>query len=231
MRIAITRLKGKEGDDQARCARRGHECYAVSPLIGEINSDQVDAFIQDVQDKRFDCIFFTSALPAQLLGPSLHDLPLPRVIAIGPQTAKALREYGILCEVLHEFYSRAFVPFLGDWIVGKRIGIPRSDAPNAKLLESIRDVGGIPVEYQIYSLIPTYELLDLDCAEAVLFTSALSFKSAIWKRREDLILIAIGEVTAAAMHEAGLVPDVVGDGSLEGTLDELNLFLLLNPGG
>ncbi|HOL42332.1 MAG TPA: uroporphyrinogen-III synthase, partial [Methanospirillum sp.] len=165
------------------------------------------------------------------IGPYLEDLPLPRVIAIGPQTAKALREYGILCEVLHEFYSRAFVPYLGEWIAGKKIGIPRSDAPNPQLLQGIRDAGGLPHEYQIYSLIPTYELLTLDKAEAILFTSALSFKSAIWKRREDLILLAIGEVTAQAMEDAGLIPDVVGDGSLEGTLDELNLFLLLNPGG
>ena len=131
MRIAITRLKGKEGDDQARCARRGHDCYAVSPLIGEMDSDQIDAFIQDVKEKKFDCIFFTSALPAQNIGPYLQDLPLPRVIAIGPQTAKALREYGIPCEVLHEFYSRAFVPFLGDWIAGKDWH-PRSDVPNDK---------------------------------------------------------------------------------------------------
>ncbi len=231
MRIAITRLKGKEGDDQARCARRGHDCYAVSPLIGEMDSDQIDAFIQDVKEKKFDCIFFTSALPAQNIGPYLQDLPLPRVIAIGPQTAKALREYGIPCEVLHEFYSRAFVPFLGDWIAGKKIGIPRSDVPNDKLMNGIRDAGGFPFEFQIYSLIPTYEQLNLDNAEGVMFTSALSFKSAIWKRREDLILIAIGEITAETMEDAGLVPDVVGDGSLEGTLDELNLFLLTNPGG
>lgn len=231
MRIAITRLKGKEGDDQARCARRGHDCYPVSPLIGEMNPDQIDAFIQDVKDRKFDCIFFTSALPAHQIGPYLRDLPLPRVIAIGPQTAKALREFGIMCEVLHEFYSRAFVPFLGDWIVGKKIGIPRSDAPNDKLLQGIRDAGGFPIEFQIYALIPTYELLNLDKAEAIMFTSALSFKSAIWKRREDLVLIAIGEVTAEVMEDAGLIPDVVGDGSLEGTLDELNLFLLMNPGG
>ncbi|PWR73550.1 uroporphyrinogen-III synthase [Methanospirillum stamsii] len=231
MRIAITRLKGKEGDDQARCARRGHDCFSISPMIGEMNHDTIDLFIQDVKDRKFNCIFFTSALPAGQLGPILQDLPLPRVIAIGPQTAKALREYGIICEVLHEFYSRAFVPYLGDWIVNKKVGIPRSDAPNQKLLDGIRDAGGFPIEYQIYSLIPTYELLNLNGAEAILFTSALSFKSALWKRREDLILIAIGDVTAEAMEEAGLSPDVVGDGSLEGTLDELNLFLLMNPGG
>lgn len=231
MRIAITRLAGKDEDDKDRCARRGHACFTISPLRGEINQDTIDLFVQDVRNRSFDCIFFSSAIPARQIGPYLRDIPVPRVVAIGPQTAKALRESGVVCEVLHEFYSRAFVPFLGEWIAGKRIGIPRSDAPNQKLLTAIEEAGGIPLEYQIYSLVATHELLDLSSAEAILFTSALSFRSAIWTRREDVILIAIGEVTAEAMEEAGLPPDVIGDGSLEGTLDELNLFLLMNPGG
>ncbi len=228
MKIAITRLRGKELDDQQRCLRRGHDCYPVVPLSSEIDQDQIDLFIEQVEEEQFDCIFFTSALPAVKIGPLLSRCPLPRVIAIGPQTAKALRDKGIPCEVLHEFYSRAFVPYLGDWISGKTIGIPRSDAPNPDLLEAIRSAGGIPAEFHIYALIPTYEELDLRDAEAILFTSALSFKSAIWRRREDLILIAIGDVTAAAMEAAGITPDVTGDGSLEGTLDELNLYLLMN---
>lgn len=229
MKIAITRLRGKELDDQQRCQRRGHDCYPVSPLYSEMDQDQIDLFIEKVQEKAFDCLFFTSALPAYRLGPLLGRCPLPRVVAIGPQTAKALRECGIPCEVLHEFYSRAFVPYLGDWIAGKKIGIPRSDAPNADLLQAITDAGGIPVEFNIYALIPTYEELDVREAEGILFTSALSFKTAIWRRREDIILLAIGDVTAAAMQSAGITPDVTGDGSLEGTLDELNIYLMMNP--
>jgi len=231
MRIAITRLKGKEGDDYIRCARRGHECFSISPLKSEPDPEQMELFIEEVKRKVFDCIFFTSALPAYLIGPYLKTVALPRVVAIGPQTAKTLRESGVVCEVLNEFYSRAFVPFLGEWISGKTIGIPRSDAPNEDLLEGIRQAGGIPVEFKIYSLIPTYELLDISGADGVLFTSAMSFKSAIWSRSDDIIILAIGEVTAEEMKKAGLTPDVTGDGSLEGTLDELNLFLLMNPGG
>lgn len=228
MRIAITRLKGKELDDNERCLRRGHECYPVSPLVSEMDQDEIDLFIENVKSEKFDCIFFTSALPAFKIGPLLHNCPLPRVIAIGPQTAKALRGYGVPCEVLHEYYSRAFVPYLGSWIEGKVIGIPRSDAPNPDMMNAISEAGGTSVEYTIYKLIPTYEQLELETAEAVLFTSSLSFKTAIWRRRDDLVLIAIGDVTAAAMSESGLPPDVIGDGSLEGTLDELNIFLLMN---
>ncbi len=228
MKIAITRLEGKELDDKERCLRRGHECYAVSPLSGEFNQEQIDAFVEDVFKKKFDCIFFSSALPAEKIAPLLFDAPLPLVVAIGPQTAKTLRKYGVPCEVLPKFYSSSLVPYLGDWIQSKKIGIPHSDASNALLMEGIEQAGGIAVEYTIYSLIPTCEPLDLRDAEGILFTSALSFKQAIWKRREDLMLMAIGDVTAKAMETAGLFPDVVGDGSLEGTLDELNLFLLMS---
>ena len=36
--------------------------------------------------------------------------------------------------------------------------------------------------------------------------------------------MAIGEITASVMREGGVVPVVVGDGSLEGTLQKLNQF-------
>ncbi|MBN1166191.1 MAG: uroporphyrinogen-III synthase [Methanospirillaceae archaeon] len=226
MKIAITRLKDKDTDDSSRCLRLGHDCYSVSPLISEINQDTIDDFIRDVKSGSFDCIFFSSALPAARIAPLLSKMSLPRVVAIGPQTAKVLRSHGILCEILPKFYSHAFVPYLGEWIKEKDIGLPRANVPNQNLIGAITDAGGTPHEYPCYRLIPTHEELDLSSAEALLFTSAFSFTSAIWRRRTDLILLAIGDTTAAAMLQAGLTPDVVGDGSLEGTLKELNMYMI-----
>ena len=37
--------------------------------------------------------------------------------------------------------------------------------------------------------------------------------------------MAIGEVTAAAMQKEGTLPAVIGDGSLEGTLKALNIYI------
>jgi uroporphyrinogen-III synthase len=37
--------------------------------------------------------------------------------------------------------------------------------------------------------------------------------------------MAIGEITAEAMRMDGIVPAVVGNGSLEGTLGALNMYL------
>lgn len=223
MRIAVTRLREKAGKDAETCKRYGHECYTVSPLNARVYGDAVMEFVSEANRDEFDCIFFTSALPAQVIGPLLQVRP--RMVAIGPQTAKTLMDMGFDCETLPDFYSRDFTPYMGDWIRGKRIGIPRADVPNPQLISSIEDKGGIAAEKRIYGLEPTGERLDLDGADAVLFTSAGSFRNAVWDKDTKVLLIAIGDVTGKAMELGGCHPDVTGDGSLEGTLQALNNYL------
>ena len=136
-----------------------------------------------------------------------------------------LGHFGIDAETLPSFYSRDFVPYLGSWIRGKRIGIPRADVPNQNLIDGILAAGGIPAEVRVYTLIPTGVLLDVSSAEAILFTSAMSFSTAVYNADAPVMKIAIGESTGAMMRSRGVIPDVTGDGSLEGTLEELNRFL------
>jgi len=222
MKIAVTRLSGKEERDAARCAAFGHACYSVHPLRSEIKEDVVSAFARAVERGEFDCIFFTSALPAKILAP--HLTKTPRVIAIGPETARELARCSVACETLPGFYSRDFVPYLGDWIKGKTIGLPRADVPNAPLINAITRAGGVAREFRCYGLVPTNEPLDLGHADAVLFTSAMSYTKAIWTHRPGLLVMAIGDVTANALRCGGTFPDIVGDGSLEGTLAALNEY-------
>ena len=224
MRIAVTRIAEKGTRDVLTCRRYGHECYTVSPLRVEVHRDRVETFLAMANRGELDCIFFASAVPAELMAPRLRSPP--RVIAIGPQTARTLEEHGIRCETLPAFYSRDLVPYLGGWIRGKRIGIPRADVPNPALLRAIGDAGGIAVEVRVYGLIPTKEPLAADGADALLFTSGSSFSEAVWHPRPGLLLMAIGEVTAGVMRAAGAEPAVVGDGSLEGALTALDRYLL-----
>lgn len=220
MRIAITRLKEKAEADRELCRRYGHECRPVSPLAATPYPGAIREFVDLANRGEFDCIFFSSALPARYVAPLLGCLP--RIVAIGPQTARTLGELGIEAETLPGFYSRDLAPYLGPWLEGKRIGIPRADVPNPALLDSIRNLGGIPHEVRVYGLAPTGERLNLDETDVLLFTSAGSFSHAIWDERPGMILAAIGEVTAAGMAKAGKPARVVGDGSLEGTLKALN---------
>jgi uroporphyrinogen-III synthase len=222
MILAITRIPEKGEEDAPVCKRYGHSCYAVSPLHAEILWDQVHACAEAANRGDYDCLFFSSALPARILGPLIHHWP--RTIAIGPQTAKTLSVWHEGVETLPSFYSRDFVPYLGAWLSGKKVGIPRADVPNPDLLAAIRSAGGTAVEVRCYRLIPTHELLDTERAQAILFTSAGSFRAAVWRHRPEMQLLAIGEVTAAAMKKGGFPPHVTGDGSLEGTLQALNRF-------
>lgn len=226
MLIAITRLVEKGADDSERCERYGHRCMAVSPLSARINHDEISRFVREADRCTLDCIFFTSALPARLIGPLLSRWP--RVVAIGPQTQRELGKFGIDAEVLDSYYSHDFVRYVGDWIDGRTVGIPRADVPNPGLISSIEAAGGRVTEFRCYSLVPTLEPLPIKEADAILFTSAMSFKEAVWEDRPDLIKIAIGRVTAAAMEHGNRPPDVSGDGSLEGTLRALNEFLEKN---
>ena len=223
MKIAVTRLAGKEKSDATRCAQYGHSCYSVYPLRAETRPGEIAAFVQAVNRGEFDCLFFTSALPAKIIAPLLKKIP--RIIAIGPQTAKELEHFSIHCEVLTSFYSKDFVPYLGEWIRGKHIGIPRADVPNPSLLDAITITGGIPHEFRCYGLEPTEEPLGLEGADAILFTSAMSFARAIWTKHPDLLVLAIGDITATAMLRSGTNPAVIGDGSLEGSLRALNEYL------
>ena len=223
LKIAITRLAGKEKSDASRCAQYGHACYSVHPLRYELRGKEIAEFVDAVHAGKFDCIFFTSALPAKIIAPLLKSFP--RVIAIGPQTAKELEQHNVTCETLGSFYSKDFVPYLGEWVKGKHIGIPRADVPNPVLLDAITAAGGIVHEYRCYGLEPTNEQLAIDDADAILFTSAMSYTKARWTPHDGILIMAIGEITATAMRTGGSGPLVVGDGSLEGTLQALNRFL------
>jgi uroporphyrinogen-III synthase len=222
MILAITRLPEKAEEDALACARYGHTCYPVSPLRTEILWDRVHACADAVNRGEYDCIFFSSALPAKLLGPLIQHWP--RTIAIGPRTATTLSAWHDGVETLPSFYSRDFVPYLGSWLYGKRVGIPRADVPNPDLLAAIQAAGGTVEEIRCYRLIPTHEKLDIEQASGLLFTSAGSFRAAVWSHRSDLLLLAIGTVTAEAMQNGGFPPAVIGDGSLEGTLQALNRY-------
>lgn len=223
MKIAVTRLLGKEGSDNTRCAQFGHECFRVSPLRAHVYHDKVKEFVDATNNGEYDCIFLTSALPAKLAAPLIQTGT--RIVAIGPETGKVFVEKGLSVEILPRFYSSELVPYLGPWLRGKKIGVLRAEVPNAPLIDDIIQNGGIPCEVRCYSLEPTGEELALFGADALLFTSAMSFRHAIWKRRSGFLILAIGNVTAEVMIKGGFPPAVTGDGSLEGTLTALNLYL------
>ena len=148
MKIAITRLAEKGLQDKNNCEAFGHEAHIVSPLEAVLDSEEVERFLSAFHEGVFDAVFFTSAYPAEKIAPEMqNDIPC-RIIAIGPKTAEILERFGHHPEILPEYYSRAFVPYLKDWIAEKKIGIPRAAVKNEKLIKGISDAGGSPYEFR-----------------------------------------------------------------------------------
>ncbi|HJJ42416.1 MAG TPA: uroporphyrinogen-III synthase [Methanocorpusculum sp.] len=227
MLIAIT-SHACEVDDAHLCVEYNHRVKFVSPVKPLRNSDAIEAFVKAANNCEFDAILFTSAFAAIKIAPFLNSeiASKVRIIANGPQTAKKLDEIKLDAEMLPFFYSKDLIPYLGRWIRGKKIGIPRADIAYMKLSHDIECAGGIPCEYKCYDLAATNEELDIKGCGAVLFTSPAAFMMAKLPDTDDVIEMAIGEVTEKAMMYMGHIPDVVGDGSIEGTLKALNVYLI-----
>ncbi|MBR4988201.1 MAG: uroporphyrinogen-III synthase, partial [Methanocorpusculum sp.] len=69
MRIAVTRVAEKAGDDAALFKEFGHEAKIISPLAAELHTNIVQQFVLAANDRQFDAIFFTSAYPAEVCAP------------------------------------------------------------------------------------------------------------------------------------------------------------------
>lgn len=226
MLIAITQHAG-DVEDEAICEKYNHRAKFVSPARYQEHADEIEKFTAAANNSEFDAIFFPSALAAEKLGALINPrlATKVRMIANGPQTAKNLLNIGLAAEMLPFYYSRDLIPYLGKWIRGKKIAIPRADFTYPKLAEDIKEAGGIPFEYHCFELAATNEPLDLERCGAVLFTSPELFEMSRLPKIKDMILIAIGDVTANAMMYGGCQPSVVGDGSIEGSLIALNSYL------
>lgn len=226
MIIAITK-HAETVEDEAICAKYNHQAKSVCATRYTENKDEITAFVNAANNHEFDAIFFPSAMLAENLGDLINPrlATKVRMIANGPQTAKVLLNIGLAAEMLPFYYSRDLIPYLGKWIRGKHIAIPRADLTYPKLADEIRAAGGIPHEFHCYELAATNEPLDLTGCDAILFTSPEAFEMSRLPNTKDLILIAIGDVTASAMMYGGCAPSVVGDGSIEGSLIALNSYL------
>lgn len=226
MLIAITR-HAEVVEDAKLCEKYNHQARDVSSVRPVKNVEAIQSFVQASNRGEFDAIFFPSAFSAEKIGPCIDPRLATRVrmIANGPQTAKDLRNIGLAAEMLPFFYSRDLITYLGKWIRGRKIGIPRADLAYTKLADDIKKAKGVPCEYKCYDIVATNEELDISGCGAILFTSPVAFNLAKLPPMKNIIPMAIGDVTAEAMMYGGCEPVIVGDGSIEGTLKALNAYI------
>jgi uroporphyrinogen III methyltransferase / synthase len=169
--------------------------------------------------------YLKDATETQSRGENIFSLSLrgsvaaPKVAAIGPKTAEALKALGIAPDfVPEEYVAESILPGLGD-VRGKWVLLPRAEIARRALPEAIFEAGGIPHEIAVYKTLPVEPDAEGLAAlrsgvEIVTLTSPSTVHNfvAITQQHEldplslpgNPLFACIGPITEQAAREAGL---------------------------
>ena len=191
----------------------------------------VAAAIEGLGAGRYGWAVFTSANAVELWFEHLRERGLDarafassKVAAIGPATAEALSERGMVADVVPEEYvAEAVVEALREALKsGDRILVPRAESARPELVEGLRSLGCQVDEVTLYrAAVPetapaeALSLLRDGAIDIVTFTSSSTVRNLaamlnghIEKLRGPLVA-CIGPITAKTAEELGLRVDVV----------------------
>lgn len=174
------------------------------------------------QVERYDLLCLTSPNGVRLLferllkeGRDARALRGTRVAAIGPGTAAALREHGVIADVVPEkFVAEALADALSEVPVGRAL-VARAAGARDVLPNALRERGAHVDVLELYKTVAEplgeVELAAVERADYITFTSSstvrffLEAAGARVTRRSRII--SIGPVTSATLREHDLTPD------------------------
>lgn len=223
-RIVVTRAELQAAGLLEKLTARGAEPVLL-PLLSFAPPDDyraMDAALARLD--RFDWIFFTSVNAVRAVSSRYETLghswstaaKLPRIAAVGPQTAEELAKAGLPANYVAKKHSgAALAQELGPELSGSGVLLPRSDRANPDLPAALRRLGARPAELVVYRTLQTPEvdleklrgLLDGQ-ADAVLFFSPSAVHHFVDRAgrqpfRNQWAATAVGPVTAEALRKAG----------------------------
>ncbi len=186
---------------------------------------------------RYDLLCLTSPNGVRLLfealqasGRDARALAGARIAAIGPGTARALREHGVTADIVPErFVAEGLVEALADVPVARAL-IARAAQARDVLPDALRARGAEVDVLALYETVAeplTETQLDaIAAADYVTFTSSSTvtffFDAAGDRLRPDTRLVSIGPVTSSALRERGHEPHVqAARHDIDGIVDAL----------
>ncbi len=237
-RILVTRPRAQADAflDGLRVAGFKPICLPVIEIQPVEENPELDQALANLE--QYEWIVFTSVNGVEVVLSRLPAGTVPRrVAAIGPKTAKALRERGVMPEfVPDEYVAESILPGLGD-VRGKRVLLPRAEIARKALPEAIRAAGGTAHEIAVYRTLPA----EPDAAglhalrqgvDWITFTSPSTVENFIelvrgagldpWRLPRQPKIACIGPITERAAREAGFeVALVAAEYTTEGLIQAL----------
>lgn len=155
-RILVTRPRAQADSfvDGLRVAGFEPIYFPVIEIRSVEDNSELDQAL--VQINKYDWVVFTSVNGVEVVFDRLEKYSsLPRVAAIGPKTAEALKARGVTPDFIPEEYvAEAILPGLGD-LHGKWVLLPRAEIARKALPEAIVNAGGTAHEIAVYKTLPT----------------------------------------------------------------------------
>lgn len=164
----------------------------------------------------YDWIVLTSVNGVAAIERGLAGLAGPRIAAVGPVTADAIRTHGLEPTFVATRASEDIAGGLGD-LAGKRVLMPQADIADPALAEELRGKGAevdVVVAYRTVLVEPPmWGILPLRIADAVVLASGSACRSlaAAGGAGGGAMLVCIGPKTAKVAREVGLKVGLVAD--------------------
>jgi uroporphyrinogen-III synthase len=259
--VAITRPVGQAEEAGELIRAKGGVPYYIPAIEikGLSNPEPMRRFIAELSKGTVDYVILMSTNGVKYLFAAADECKLTQqlheglkkscVIAVGPKTAEAIKEYKVRVDMVPQKYSSEGLleAFKNVNIRGKRIRIPRTSNATPTLTNQLRELGADVEEIYVYeSGLPIDEELknkfytDLvnGHISAILFGSGLSAKNIFKMLTEKasmetlrqviaqrVTVVAIGPTTAEALRELDVKVDVVPDDYLfDKALDALSNY-------
>ncbi|MDH5506128.1 MAG: uroporphyrinogen-III synthase [Anaerolineae bacterium] len=191
----------------------------------------------------FDWLIFTSANGVQAFNSLIPSsslkqyLQYTKIAAVGPKTARALRDLDIQPDfVPSEYLAAAILPGLGN-VAGKRLLLLRADIARPELPQALQDAHAIVEDIPVYSTVPAQlDPCGLDHiktgVDLITFTSpstVVNFIALVQQAGLDHLQLpndpgfaCIGPVTLEAAQKHGMpVAILAGDYTIEGLTEAI----------
>lgn len=243
-RILVTRAEHQAGRLSRELAKHGAEPVEIPTIriLPAADFAPLDAALRQLSS--YGWMLVTSANTVNVLLARMEELgmvvpgmveggsqtwramfgPMPKIAAVGPATAKAVRRMGWDVDLLPEKYvAESLLEALGDRLRGERVLLARSALARDVIPDALRELGiqvdvvdAYRTEIPRESLIRVSEVFAESAAplDAATFTSASTVENFVALLREagqtapppNLPAISIGPVTSASLRAAGWEP-------------------------
>jgi uroporphyrinogen III methyltransferase/synthase len=243
-RVVVTRARAQASGLAATLRGLGAEVVELPAIRIEsrIETEEVRRAVEGIRDGEYSLICVTSPNGAHLLLDVLAEADLDaralsdaNVAAIGPGTARALAEHGIVADVVPErFVAEALVEALTDIDVkGRKVLVARAAEARDVLPDALRERGAevdVVALYETVRETPSPEAIEAaQDADYVTFTSSSTVRNlteALGDRfPANARIVSIGPITSEAARAAGLSIDLEAthhdiDGLVAALLDD-----------